>query len=88
MGGIRSKKRDIISFNQVKNGCLSYLLVAGGIDIPIILGSKSTYLRGKIGGQKGRPLKKSDIINIGKANQELQTIKGKLELVCESTATE
>jgi len=91
MGGIRSKRRDIISFNQVKNGCLSYLLVAGGIDIPIILGSKSTYLRVKIEEQKGRPLrplKKSDIINIGKANQELQTITGKLELACESTATE
>jgi biotin-dependent carboxylase-like uncharacterized protein len=71
---IEVRKGDIISFNQIKNGCCSYLLVTGGIDIPIILGSKSTYVRGKIGGLKGRPLKKADIINIGKTNQELQNI--------------
>ncbi len=50
--------------------------------------SKSTYLYRKIGGQKGRPAKKSDIINIGEANQVLLAIKEKLELVCECTATE
>lgn len=50
--------------------------------------SKSTYLKGKIGGQKGRTLKKSDIINIGKANQVLLAIKEKLERVRECTATE
>lgn len=74
---IEVKKGDIISFNQTKSGCRSYLLVAGGIDVPIILGSKSTYVRGKIGGLKGRPLKKADIINIGKTNQELQNIIGR-----------
>lgn len=74
---IEVKKGDIISFNQIKNGCRSYLLVAGGIDIPIILGSKSTYVRGKIGGLKGRPLKKADIINKGSSNQELQDIIGR-----------
>ena len=74
---IEVKKGDIISFGQIKSGCRSYLLVAGGIDVPIILGSKSTYARGKIGGLKGRPLKKADIINIGKTNQELQNIIGR-----------
>ena len=74
---IEVKKGDIISFDQIKSGCRSYLLVAGGIDIPIILRSKSTYVRGKIGGLKGRPLKKADIINIGKTNQELQNIIGR-----------
>src|SRR5665648_891564 len=62
---------------KIKNGCRSYLLVAGGIDVPIILGSKSTYVRGKIGGLKGRPLRKADIISIGKPNQELQNIIGR-----------
>jgi biotin-dependent carboxylase-like uncharacterized protein len=74
---IEVKKGDVISFTQIKNGCRSYLLVAGGIDVTIILGSKSTYVRGKIGGQKGRPLKKSDIIDIGKPNQELKNIIGR-----------
>ena len=71
------KKGDVISFNQTKSGCRSYLLVIGGIDVPIVLGSNSTYVRGKIGGLKGRPLKKADIINIGNPNQKLQDIIGK-----------
>ena len=71
------KKEDVISFNQTKSGCRSYLLVIGGIDVPIVLGSKSTYVRGKIGGLKGRPLRKSDIINIGLPNQEIQKIVGR-----------
>jgi len=74
---IEVKKGDIITFNQIKSGSRSYLLVAGSVDVPIILGSKSTYGRGKVGGLKGRPLKKSDTINIGKTNQELQNIIGR-----------
>jgi len=74
---IEVKKGNIISFNQIKSGCRSYLLAAGGIDVPTILGSKSTYVRGNIGGLKGRPLKKADIINIGNPNQKLQDIIGR-----------
>jgi len=74
---IEVKKGDIITFNQIKSGCRSYLLVTGSVDVPIILGSRSTYGRGKVGGLKGRPLKKSDTINIGKTNQELQNIIGR-----------
>ena len=71
------KKGDNISFNQIKSGCRSYLLVAGGIDVPNMLGSKSTYTRGKIGGLKGRPLSKYDLINIGNPNQKLPDIIGR-----------
>lgn len=71
------KQGDRISFNQIKNGSRSYLLVAGGINIPTILGSKSTYISGKIGGLMGRQLRKNDTINIGKSNYKLQNIIGR-----------
>jgi len=71
------KKGDNISFNQIKNGSRSYLLVMGGINVPCLLGSKSTYVRAKIGGLKGRSLKKSDIIHIGNPEQKLQDIIGR-----------
>ena len=74
---IEVKKGDCISFNQIKNGSRSYLLVAGGISVTTMLGSKSTYTRGKIGGLKGRPLSKYDIINIGNPNQKLPDIIGR-----------
>jgi allophanate hydrolase subunit 2 len=40
----------------------SYLSVRGGINTPVVLGSRSTYTRGKIGGIEGRQLRSGDII--------------------------
>ena len=44
------QKGDILGFKGVKEGCRSYIAFAGGIDVPLIMGSKSTYTRGKVGG--------------------------------------
>jgi biotin-dependent carboxylase-like uncharacterized protein len=40
----------------------SYLCIAGGIDVPIVLGSRSTQLRGAFGGYEGRPLHDGDTL--------------------------
>lgn len=53
---------DVVSFGKMENGCRSYLSVRGGINTPAILGSKSTYVRGKFGGIEGRQLKSGDVI--------------------------
>jgi biotin-dependent carboxylase-like uncharacterized protein len=42
----------------------SYLCVAGGIDVPLVLASRSTQLRGAFGGLDGRPLKLGDILPV------------------------
>lgn len=62
---IKIKKGSIIEFGPLKSGCRAYLAVNGGIDVPLVLGSRSTYLRAKIGGYKGRALKGGDILSIG-----------------------
>jgi 5-oxoprolinase (ATP-hydrolysing) subunit C len=41
-------------------GARAYLCVAGGIDVPPVLGSRSTQLRGVIGGLEGRALRQGD----------------------------
>jgi antagonist of KipI len=56
------KKGCVLSFGSAKSGCRAYLAVAGGFDIPIIMGSRSTYLRAGFGGFHGRSLKKGDIL--------------------------
>lgn len=56
----------ILKFGVCKSGCRSYLAVAGGFDIPLVMNSKSTYLRAEFGGFKGRALKKNDVLNLGK----------------------
>ena len=53
---------DIISFGKTENGCRVYLSVRGGINVPFVLGSRSTYVRGGFGGINGRPLESGDEI--------------------------
>ncbi len=43
-------------------GMWAYLATAGGIDVPIVLGSSSTYLRGRFGGLGGRLLQSGDVL--------------------------
>ncbi len=49
-----------IRFLGLRNGCRAYLAFAGGLDIPPVMGSRSTYLKAKIGGFKGRRLEAGD----------------------------
>jgi urea carboxylase len=57
------EKGSVLSLGQVSGpGCRAYLAVAGGIDVPDYLGSKSTFPKGGFGGFKGRPLEKGDRI--------------------------
>jgi len=39
-----------------------YLAVEGGIAVPLVLGSASTYVRARLGGLHGRPLQKEDAV--------------------------
>ncbi len=58
---------DKISFKKerAKRGCRCNLCISGGIDVPVFLGSRSTYLRGKLGGFEGRAIARGDIISTG-----------------------
>jgi len=56
---------DILKIQQVKSGCRAYLAVSGGIEVPKVLGSRSTCVGGKMGGYQGRPLKKGDVLRCG-----------------------
>lgn len=58
------RKGSVLKFGALKSGCRSYLAVRGGYDIPEIMGSKSTYLRAKIGGYQGRALLQGDILPV------------------------
>lgn len=52
-----------LTMKNARAGCRSYVSVAGGFDIPLILGSASTYLRAGFGGYKGRALQAGDELN-------------------------
>jgi len=54
-----------LSATSAVRGCRGYLAVAGGIDVPAVLGSRSTYVRAALGGVNGRALKRGDMLAIG-----------------------
>ncbi len=60
---------DILDIQQVKSGCRAYLAVSGGIEVPAVMGSRSTYVGANIGGYQGRVLKAGDLIKCGQGKR-------------------
>ncbi len=56
-----------LSFDYLKRGARLYIAVAGGVSVPMVLGSRSTYALGALGGFAGRKLAAGDIVSIGPA---------------------
>lgn len=54
---LQVKAGDVLTFDYLKNGARSYLAVAGGIDEPVFLHSRSTYTLIGLGGHEGRALR-------------------------------
>ncbi|WP_434356036.1 biotin-dependent carboxyltransferase family protein [Parasalinivibrio latis] len=57
-----------LSFSHLKAGARIYIAISGGIDVPEVLGSRSTYTLGALGGHQGRTLAEGDILPLGKSN--------------------
>jgi KipI family sensor histidine kinase inhibitor len=60
-----------------RGGVRAYLAVAGGIDVPTVLGARSTSLQAHFGGLQGRPLQVSDLLGTGGENQDIGLLAGK-----------
>ena len=64
---LRIKAGQVLSFGYLKSGARIYIAIAGGVDVPLALGSRSTYAIGALGGFKGRPIAKGDELPVGLA---------------------
>jgi biotin-dependent carboxylase-like uncharacterized protein len=61
----RVGKGQVLSFEFLKAGARAYIAVSGGVDVPVVLGSRSTYPLGALGGFKGRSLQAGDVLPVG-----------------------
>ena len=61
------KRGQKLTFDFLKKGARAYIAVAGGIDVPVVLGSRSTYALGALGGFQGRTLEAGDELPVGAA---------------------
>jgi antagonist of KipI len=62
---VRSGNR--LVFGARRAGSRGYVAIAGGVNVPLVLGSRSTHIYSGIGGFNGRPLAQGDILLIGRS---------------------
>jgi len=75
---VRVAAGESISFGFPRNGLRAWLAVAGGVDVPLVLGSRSTYRRAGIGGHQGRPLVAGDRLAISQPPERAVALMGSL----------
>jgi antagonist of KipI len=64
---VPAKAGDVLRLGPARSGVRAYLAVAGGLATPPVLGSRATYVRGRLGGLEGRALRKGDRLPLGAA---------------------
>lgn len=63
-----------LTINQSKIGCRAWIAVSGGIDVPLVLGSRSTDLRASFGGFNGRALDDGDEIPLDEQSDAARSL--------------
>ena len=64
---LRVRAGQTLSFDYLRGGARALIAVAGGIDVPVRFGSRSTYALCGIGGYEGRPIRAGDELRAGPA---------------------
>jgi len=71
-------KGDQIKFDHFGEfGFRTYMGIAGSVDVPPYLGSKSTCIFGSYGGFEGRKLQPGDFLKVGKSTQDPKRLSGR-----------
>lgn len=65
---------DTITISAPPNRSRAWLAISGGIDVPVVLGSRSTDLRSGFGGLNGRPLQVRDTLRLGRRSHVTQNV--------------
>src|SRR5687768_4340931 len=55
----------ILKFGERVRGARAYVAIAGGIEVPTVLGSRSTHVLTRMGGHHGRALRTGDALRVG-----------------------
>ena len=63
---IAAESGSCLRFGERMKGARAYLAVAGGVDVPRVLGSRSTHVLTRMGGHEGRALRAGDVLPVGK----------------------
>ncbi|ROZ78012.1 biotin-dependent carboxyltransferase family protein [Ramlibacter sp. WS9] len=64
----QARAGDVLKVEAPTHGARAYLAFTGGVDVPLVLGSRSTDLKGSFGGLEGRGLRKGDHLSLVQEN--------------------
>ncbi|WP_313073257.1 biotin-dependent carboxyltransferase family protein [Lacrimispora sp.] len=78
---VYAQEGDVLTLSLAPSGLRTYLAVYGGISVPPVMGSRSTNLKCRLGGFKGRALKQGDCLHTGKTSEQvrafMEMVKGR-----------
>ena len=76
----RLRPGNVLTFEGRRSGARAYVAFAGGIDVPLVLGSRSTYAIAEMGGFEGRALQAGDGLAVREAKEiavgRVSSVKG------------
>jgi antagonist of KipI len=81
----RVRAGERLKFGRPQIGCRAWLAISGGIDVPVVLGSRSTDLRARFGGFKGRTLRDGGVIPLGTSRRSSRLV-GTTDAISSRTA--
>jgi antagonist of KipI len=64
----RVTQGSVLRFGERRLGARAYIAINGGIDVPLVLGSRSTHVVSGLGGIAGRALRAGDLVPLGESN--------------------
>ena len=62
------KAGSVLQCGSTLGGARTYIAIRGGLDVPLVMGSASTDVRGSFGGFSGRRLRAGDELRVAEAN--------------------
>lgn len=66
---------EVLDLGAATGGCRCWLAIRGGVDVPEVMGSKSTFLPSGFGGYQGRALRNGDTLPLGGAASPLRLLR-------------
>jgi 5-oxoprolinase (ATP-hydrolysing) subunit C len=69
---VEARRGETLEIERIVRGRFVYVCVAGGVDVPVVLGGRGTYLPASLGGYHGRRLANGDVLPTGEASVRAQ----------------
>ena len=66
---------ETLTLERAEAGCRCWLALGGGLAVPPVMGSRSTFLPASFGGFQGRPLQAGDVLPVGGRGGEVRLLR-------------